>query len=242
MKTPKIVLWDIETSHSVVATFGLFNQNIPYSSILADWFIISISFKYLDGKKVYSYAIDKPGQDKAVIKKMHKILCDTDLLVHHNGDSFDIKKFNARAIYWGLDPVPDLTQDDTLKMARKKFKFSSNRLDYLGEFLGVGNKIKTEPGLWLKVLNGEKKAIKSMVRYNKQDVILLENVYKKLKPWVGSKLNMNLMRDTENHCPACGGLEFWRQGHNYTKTKKYPRLKCKTCKYVWIKPNSGIAR
>ena len=65
----------------------------------------------------------------------------------------------------------------TLKLSRSKFKFNSNKLDYIAKYLGMGEKIKTEFGLWKDiVLNKDKDAMAKMVKYCQQDVRLLEKV------------------------------------------------------------------
>lgn len=229
MSTPKIIIWDIETSHNITATFNMFDVNIPTSSILQEWFIISIAWKELGKPKVHAVYIDKPSEDKELIKKFYKVLLSADALVAHNGDRFDVKKFNARAIFHGLPPIPTVPSDDTLKMAKKCFKFNSNKLDYIGEILGVGRKIKTEPGLWIKVLKGNKRAIRDMVRYNKQDVLLLEAVYLKLKVWTPSKINMNLFQETKLACANCGSSRMQKRGQMVTKSNTWHRLCCKDC-------------
>ena len=54
----------------------------------------------------------------------------------------------------------------------------------MGKFLSLGQKIKTEYNLWRDItLNNCKIAMTKMIDYCKQDVILLEEVYSKLKPY-----------------------------------------------------------
>ena len=73
---------------------------------------------------------------------------------------------------------------DTLKMARAGFKFNSNKLDYMGDYLGLGQKIKTEFNLWKDItLKNCPIAMNKMVKYCKRDVTLLEEVYNKLQPY-----------------------------------------------------------
>ena len=242
MYKPKIILWDIETSYMVAALFGLYNQNIPYQNILEEWFIISIAWKELGKKRVHAVAIEEPGNDYEVIKKVHEVLSNCDAVIHHNGDNFDIKKFNARAIIHGFPPLPKIVQIDTLKMARKVGKFSCNRLDYLGDILGVGRKIENESGLWLKVLRGDKKALKSMVKYNKQDVLLLEAVYDVLKPWVPAQINHNVFMGTDFRCPSCSSPEVTKQGFKVTRTGKMQKYQCQDCGHWFSKPLNKIAR
>jgi len=175
--------------------------------------------------------------DYFVIDTLHKVLSQADAIIAHNGDNFDLKKFNARAIYHGLDPIPNLVQIDTLKMARSKFKFTYNRLDYLGRFLGVGHKLKTDVDLWLDCLNGDEKALKKMVSYNKVDVVMLRKVYQKLAPWCPSKLNQNHF--TEGRvCPSCGGKHLVKHKRRLTRAGAMVQVQCQTCGHYSSYPES----
>ena len=63
---------------------------------------------------------------------------EADVVIAHNGDKFDMRKANAR--FGHYEPPMPVQQVDTLKVARKYFKFESNKLGDLGEHLGLGNK------------------------------------------------------------------------------------------------------
>jgi len=66
-------------------------------------------------------------------------------------------------------------------MARNMFKFNSNRLDYIAQYLGVGGKTSTSYDLWKDiVLKNDKKAMNTMVLYCKNDVEILQKVHEKL--------------------------------------------------------------
>jgi DNA polymerase elongation subunit (family B) len=189
MVKPKILIWDIETSKSIVTTFSLFPNFISHKAIRQDWFIISAAWKWLGESKIHSISIldNKKDlfDDTAVTRKLRELTEEADIIVHHNGDKFDLKKLHTRIIKHGIEPFhrKPLTID-TLKQARKHFSFTSNRLDYLGIFLGVGKKVPTEDDLWEKVLDGDRKAIARMVHYNKGDVKLQEAVFKRLAPYI----------------------------------------------------------
>lgn len=235
---PRVLFYDIETSHNVAAIFDLFSEHTGHDSILQEKYIICFAFKWQGSKKVQAVSVlddparfaKNPNDDYHVIKSLHDILSTADAIVAHYGDKFDIKVFNSRAVYHGLPPLPPIHQIDTHKMARKKFKFNCNRLDYLGKYFKLGSKIKTDITLWLRCLRGEKKAIQEMVHYNKGDVDLLEKIYYKLAPYVSNGLNANLFTDAKDAlCPYCGSDHLQHRGFRYTKTRKYKRMQCQDC-------------
>lgn len=214
----------------VVASWGLYGQDHNHDSIISDWFIISCAWQWYgeDSIQAISVSAKDHTDDKRVVQRMHEVLSKADVLCGHNGDAFDLKKFNARAIFYGLEPIPPKPSIDTLKEARKHFKFSSNRLDYLGQYLGLGKKMDTPKGLWMDVLKGKSKAIKTMVEYNKKDVVLLRRVYEKLKPFMRNHPNRNLFSQ-EECCPTCSSENYQSRGYRLTRTTRRRQYQCQDC-------------
>jgi hypothetical protein len=120
---------------------------------------------------------------------------------------------------------------DTLKVARRNFALTSNKLDYLGRYLGLGRKIDTGGiDLWLGCMRGNKKDWKLMVDYNCQDVLLLEKVYHKLLPWIADHPNLTLYSLNEAPaCPKCGSEDLQWRGYAYTAASAFRRFQCNDC-------------
>ncbi len=238
---PKIILWDVETSPNVVSVFQLgHNDWINPDNILQERYVISASWKELGSKKVEAVSVlddpkryaKNPHDDLHVLNTLHKVLSEADVIIHHNGDSFDIKFVEARMLIQGLKPLPPITKIDTKKVAKNRFLFNSNSLNYLGKVLGLGEKIHTSLSLWLRVLAGERKAVKEMVEYNKQDVVLLEAVYNKLKPYCQNHVNRHLYGQTG--CPRCGSYHVQSRGTHPAISRMYRRFQCMKC-FGWFK-------
>lgn len=180
----KRLFFDLEVSANIVFSWRIGRDiDISPDSIIQERAVICACYKWEGETKVHSLRWDK-GDDKDLLEKFSKIIDSADEVVTQNGDAFDIKWLRTRCIYHGIPVSSKFNSIDTLKMARSGFKFNSNKLDYLGKFLGVGGKTHTEYNLWRDItLNNDKKAMMTMVDYCKNDVILLENVYKKLQPY-----------------------------------------------------------
>ncbi len=234
---PKILLFDIETAPTLGYVWGLWDQNVGLSQIYSDWYVLCWSAKWLGQKEMMTSALpDFPRykrdreDDKDVMKAMWKLLDEADVVIGHNGDAFDIKKCNARFIQHGMKPPRPYKTVDTLKVAKKYFKFDSNKLEYLGTALKVGRKGVTGGfDLWKGCMQGDKEAWKKMVQYNKDDVTLLEAVYMTMRPWMTNHPNQNLYRETTHSCPNCGSHDVQRRGHSYTRTSVVQRYQCKPC-------------
>lgn len=232
MTDPRIMYWDIETSLAVMAAFGLYQEVTSHDNIINDWHIISGSWKFKGKNHVHGVCISKPGKDLEVVKALHAALKSADVIVAHNGDKFDLKKFNTRAIFHGLKPLPPIRTVDTLKLARKHFKFTSNRLDYIAQYLGCEGKAHTEKGLWMRALQGDKAAYKDMLKYNKQDVLVLEAIADKMAPYVEPYINQALFYG-EDCCPKCASSNYIFDGYRYTGQGKYRRYECRDCGKQW---------
>jgi hypothetical protein len=235
---PKILLWDIETSLQPVAVFQLaHNDWIDPSAILEERYIICASWKWLDEDRVSTVSVlddpkrykRNPHDDTHVVTTLRAALAEADVLVHHNGDSFDKRYLDTRILAHGLDPLPPIATIDTYKIAKQKFLFNSNKLDYIGKFLKLGQKLSTTPGLWMRVLHGDRKAVAEMVTYNVQDVRLLEQVYHALKAHMPQHVNRQLY-DAHAGCPRCGSPKLQSRGFYRALTKTYRRHQCQACR------------
>jgi DNA polymerase elongation subunit (family B) len=232
---PKIAFLDIETAPALGYYFDLWKEgNIV--SVKSDWYMLSFCVKWLGSKRSKTHCLcDYPRykrdmeDDKDLVKELWKVFEQADIIIAHNGDRFDIRKANARFIAHGLkSPRPYLTVD-TLKIARRFFKFDSNRLDSLGAYLKVGRKLPhTGAHLWLRCMGGDLKAWRIMRRYNAQDVELLERVYTKLRGWAKNHPNLNLITE-RGACPTCQSYNVRPNGWKMLRTKKYQQFRCNDC-------------
>lgn len=235
MKTPRVILWDIETSLMVVSKFDLYPDYIQPENIIDDWYIICASWMELGDKRPCGIAINQdkkrfkknPKDDYIVVKKLREVLVGADLIVAHNGEKFDLPKLNARLIYHGLDPLPPIRILDTKKEAKKIAKFSSNKLDYFGSFFGLGRKIHTDAQLWRDCLNHDERAINKMLVYNKQDTLLLKRIYLRMRKYF--RRHPNLFMSHSLVCPVCGSSHLEWAGYRLTIVMRYRRFRCLDC-------------
>ena len=234
--SPRILFWDIETSLMPVAVFQLsHNDWINPESILSERYVICAGWLWNGDSKVQTVSVlddpkrfsRDPHDDYHVIKVLHEILSQADVVIHHNGDSFDLRYVMTRALVHGFPPLPPINTIDTYKIGKSRLYLNSNKLDYIGRLLKLGQKIQTSPGLWMRVLAGEKTAVREMVDYNKQDVLLLEKVFKKLQPYVPNHINRELFGG--GGCPRCGSRKIQSRGVHRAITRTYQRFQCQKC-------------
>jgi DNA polymerase elongation subunit (family B) len=189
------------------------------------------SAKWLGEEDVYFDSVHR-NDAKKMLEGVHAMLCEADAVVHYNGSKFDIPTLNKEFLVHKMTPPPPIKQIDLLRTVKSQFRFPSNKLDYVAQRLGLGKK-KDHEGhiLWVKCMNGDKKAWKTMEEYNIQDVILLEKLYNRLTPWIKTPLNKTIMmKDRDGFvCPTCSKPHLVSKGFRYTTTGAYQRYQCKAC-------------
>lgn len=231
----RILLFDIETTPLIGTAWQKYDTDLLW--MMQDWYMLCFAYKWLDERKTHviaqpdfkTYRAGSPN-DYFVVKRLHELFSEADIIIAHNGNAFDVRKAMARFIYHRLGPPAPSLQVDTLKMARKYFSFTSNKLDDLGEYLSLGRKLHTDKDLWRSCMNGDMKAWKRMKRYNQQDVRLLERVYLTLLPYDSGHPNRANIEGRPEACPRCGVEgQMWAAGFRISKTARYQRFQCKNC-------------
>ena len=230
---PKTLLIDVETACAVVATFGRFKQNIGQDNVIEEGgFILTYTAKWLGDDLLINNHIKNKRDDYEMVKEIAELLDEADVVIAHNLTQFDSKMIKTRMLYHGMKPVTPFKEYDTLSVAKDVFRFPSNKLDSLGEYLEIGRK-KSHSGikLWLNVMNLEKEAIAEMMEYNDQDVILLEQLYEKIAPWSRKFPSIAPMYDDgKKHCPICGSTHLDEMSKTtFTQQSEFAMYRCSSC-------------
>jgi len=227
----KILLFDIETSPNVAYTWGKWEQDVI--EFKEEWYMLCFAYKWLGEKHTHVVSLrqfprykKEPKNDIEVVKKLHQLFEEADVIVAHNGNSFDVKMSQTKFMLHKL-PVPKPFKTvDTKLVAKRHGRFMSNALDDLGNNLGLGRKVK-HPGfaMWLGCMSGDSKSWDMMEKYNKQDVALLEKVYLELRGYMTN----HPKSFSGKPCEVCEGTNVQRRGFLRTKSRIYQRLVCTDC-------------
>lgn len=246
---PKIIIFDLETLPNLPEVLKVWPQlsNYPGLTLKATInSILCVGWKRYGEKRTYCInAWDfkrwnkDVNDDYEVVKKIREILDDADAVVTQNGKRFDWKFLQTRIMHHGLKPLHKIRHIDTKVVAKSNLFAFNNRLGTLGKLLVDDDKLENGGwDLWVKSHGKDKKALKLMEKYCKQDVKLTEAVFEVLKPLVGNIPNHNLYAmphlSGKLCCPRCGSTRLKSHGWRYTATTRYKRLRCKDC--------GGVAR
>lgn len=226
---PRILMLDIETKPTKAYVWGLWNENIGINQIIEPGETISWAAKWHGKEPVLHMDVPTAGKVK-MLKGIYTLLEAADIVVHWNGVAFDIPTLNREFINQGWPPPSPFHEIDLMKTAKAKFKFQSNKFDFVLKQLGLGEKIKTDFDLWKAFMANDPKAWKLMKEYNIHDAKMLEPMYDRMRPWVVNHPNVNLWNDDALvACHICGSSNIHRRGSYYTATLRYKRYRCNNC-------------
>jgi len=237
----KILAWDIELTPMTVYSWSLWPNFIPIQQIEKPQQVMCFGARWYGQSKVHFKSVYH--QDKqTMLDSIHALLDEADAVLSWNGAGFDTKHINREFIEAGMAPPSPYIEIDLMRVAKRKFKFASNKLDWVSQMLGVGQKVQHEGfQLWLDCMDNKPSAWKKMKEYQLQDVNLLIDLYEKLRPWIDNHPNVNTaVDDGIDRCVACGSQHVVIAGTRVTGTGKYRRYQCQDCG-KWMRGKTMIA-
>lgn len=211
----KRLFFDIETSFCQGHFWRSgWNQTIHPHQITEHAKIISIHWKWEGDDKVHHVHWGLKKQcDKKPLEKFIKVLNSADEVITHNGKKFDTPWLRTRAIYHGLDFSHTYNEIDTYKLAKKYLNLPSYSLKEVCNYYGLEAK-KDAGGIqtWVDVVyKKSQEALDHLLYYGDGDIISLEAVYNKLRPYIQPNMHYAVLRGNEKfHCPNCGALPHYK--------------------------------
>lgn len=224
----KMLFIDIETEPNLGYFWGIRNENIGINQIAEAVQMMCFSAKWYGDNDTMFFHGRRDRQ--SMIESAWNLLDEADVVVHFYGCNFDIPHLNREFLLNGFPPPSPFKQVDLKAVVAKKFKFTSNKLQFVSTQLGLEGKEEHEGFLlWSKCINGDADAWKRMESYNRQDVVLLEDVFEILLPWIPNLPNRWLY-DGSGGCPACGAKNSMEDaGYAFTKVSKFLQHRCSSC-------------
>jgi hypothetical protein len=231
---------DIETSPMLMYRWGIFDDgNGAIDQIYRDWHILTWAARWLGKAETMSDSmrhdpayVPWSDDDSRPVKSLWKLFDEADWVIGHNLDRFDIKKMNARFMLHDLPQPSPYKTIDTLKIARSRFAFTSNKLDYLGQKLCGRRKVQHQGhALWRGCLAGDADCWTTMLKYNVGDIDLQEQVYFKLRGWDKRHPNFGIYSNAqETVCTVCGSTNLTRLEKTIkTNVSEFPGYQCGKC-------------
>lgn len=226
---------DIETSPNVALIWRPgYNLTVGDKNIVRERAVICVGWKW-QNKPVQVATWDKNQSDCKLLERVIPIISDADEVVSHNGNKFDLPWLRGRALFHGL-ALPVVRMVDTLKWARRYYNFNSNRLDYLGRFLKIGQKTEHAGDgfdLWKDVLlDNDRKALARMADYCCNDVVgLLQPIWERMSLTCPVATHAGVAAYKERWtCPHCASDNV-KETHRRVTAKGTPQyaMQCGDC-------------
>jgi uncharacterized protein YprB with RNaseH-like and TPR domain len=172
-----------------------------------------------------------PTNDRKVVKVLMAEIAKADAWVTWYGRYFDLPFIETRALYYKMKPLPPVPHVDLWFTARKRFKFTNNRLANVQEFLGVSEKTPLTKSIWAKAGCGHVQSIKYIIKHCNADIICLAEVYDRMRAWVTGPAhpNVSVISGNPMTCPTCGSDKVRKAGLRATRTAFTQRWVCGSC-------------
>ena len=225
----KILFLDLETSPNLAFVWGLWDQNVAINQLMESTEVICFGARWHGEKKVTFRSTHHDGKKK-MLKDLHALMEEADVLVGWNSAAFDSKHIKREFLEAGMLPPSPYKELDLMRVVKSQFKFPSNKLDFVAQALGLGSKLAHEgQGLWTACLAGDDKAWARMRRYNKQDVVLTEALYDRMGAWIKSHPHMGLFTHQARSCFRCGGTSLTANGVTRSASTAFASFTCDAC-------------
>lgn len=232
----RILSIDIETSPNLAYVWQLYGRGlergIAPEALVETTQIICFAAKWIEKQTEDTEAVfysDFTDGHVPMLEAAHDLLSDADVIVHYNGLAFDEPRLNREFLTNGFLPPAPYKRVDLYRVVKAKFGFPSSKLDSVCKELGLGGKTEHDGfSLWKRCMADDPEAWGQMEQYNKRDVVLNEDLFRELMPWIPSIPSYGAMAGADV-CPACGSEELIREGYAYTATARFQRFLCRDC-------------
>lgn len=218
MTRPKILFLDIESCgiNALKSDLGV---------------VFCFGYKWAHEKNAHTITLTRDEirrfDDKRLLKEASKLMEEADLLVGHFASVFDRRFIQGRLLINDLPAIPFTRLRDTCMIARSAANFSSNRLKHLAKILSMKNqKLENNwPEAWFEVMKGNMQVVRELAAYCRGDVLALEELYLRLRPF--DNAHPRIFED-RTKCRLCGAAVQYR-GTCYVGEHKYRRFQCTGC-------------
>lgn len=245
---PKVLILDLESSPLISYHFQMWKVNIGLKQVITKPHLLTWSAKWFREDTTFSDRLTPEealaNDDYRIVSSLWDIMNEADVIVAHYGDKFDLPLANARFAIHKMSPLSPYKSVDTKAVASKNFKLYSNKLDAIAELFGFEGKIETDFSLWRGCMEGDEESLIKMETYNIQDVIVLENIYEKLLPYIKNHPNVSLYTDSEEKaCTRCGSTDLVKLDKKHvTSVSVFDTYRCEHCGAISRERKSSVPK
>jgi hypothetical protein len=225
---PRKLLIDIENRPNLMYVWDAFKPNFSPDGLVEPYEMISFAAKWHGVKETYFSSTYHDGK-QAMLELLYYLMDKADIVIHYYGKRHDVPIINTELLLGGFSPPSPYRQIDLYDTVKHKFNFTYNKLGFVCEQLGLSGKAQSGGFQnWIKCIAGDADAWQTMMDYNIQDVITLEELYDKLLPWIPSHPNLALY-EGKRQCPRCQSNLIQFRGYVHTNASRFRQIYCSNC-------------
>jgi uncharacterized protein YprB with RNaseH-like and TPR domain len=220
---PRVLVFDLESSD--------LNADVG--------FLICMAYRWLGQRRVNVLRIDQfvgyrrdTTDDGQLVGACRDVLASADMLVSWYGREgcFDAPFLRTRMLRHGVPPLPPLIHWDGQQMSRKYLRMRANRLVNMGRLLKVDMKTDFDGPTWMRAVAGHRKSLDYLVTHCRKDVDQLTDVYLRMRPYMPTHPNLNVIALKEGDvCPVCLGRNLRSNGYRFKAAYRSRRYLCLDC-------------
>ncbi len=182
-------------------------------------------------KPVFVAEWQQPDDPLHVARKAWELLDAADLCVTYNGDRADLKWFRTDWLTAGMGEPRPFKSVDLFKL-QNRWSLERRSLAYLLERLSMANKSgHYNADEALAACAGNRAAQKALRDYNVNDVVITEELWRKVRHLLPQNLGAYYNDATDVlRCPHCGEADTLKASGWYTAdVQRYGLLTCSSC-------------
>jgi predicted RNA-binding Zn-ribbon protein involved in translation (DUF1610 family) len=228
----RILTIDIERLPGMVPIFDQRTQGfIPVYKWTRLPSLLCFAAKWLDRKDIMFYSAWDDMDE--MVQKSWDLFNEADIVVTYNGIRFDVKHLRSEWWLTHQGPPRPWKNVDLFAVNKAQFGFESKSLQHLCDRLGIAGKSgHYDPAVAERCVNGDPKAQALMKRYNKGDVTITENVYRRMLPWIHNHPHV-LTASSDFACNKCGSTDLEKMARDYrAQVLEYEQYRCNNCKGI----------
>lgn len=227
----KTLYIDIEAAPSLAYIWDLKTRYVPISQVAEDGYVLCFAWRWADEEDVYLATRWDHGEE-AMVQQAWELLDEADAVIHYNGSNYDVPRLNTEFLRYRLGPPSPFFEIDLYRTVSSKFRVLSRSMNHMLHILGLESKMEHKGmELWTGCMAGKKADQQIMEEYNAQDVVVMNDLYQELLPWIQNHPNLALYMAPSDtlKCPRCGSEDLRFKGYKRTKVLSYRQYKCNCC-------------
>jgi hypothetical protein len=205
----------------------MYNQNFGVEQVKEHPYILCVGYQWLNEGPPQCLNLWDLGTEE-MLRRVRDLFQEADIVVGKNSERFDYAWLNTEFLKYKIPPHRPVSHVDLQKVAKAQFRFFSNKLEYILQYLEMGGKVKHEGfALWSKVMAGNEVARNKMSRYCMGDVRKTGQLYRRMLPWIKNHPAMRSLGSEA--CPNCMSLHTKKDGIRRTACFHIQQHQCNDC-------------